>query len=195
MRYYHRRATAGAFLSFPGLIRMPSETILRAVFRDISWNIVERYDYTRFRDVSGGAFDEITLTDLWSLIIKKSSNGNIFRVTGPLWGESTGDRWVPLTKASNAELWCFISSLPEQMIEQKSRRRWFETPSRSLSRHCNDIVLWWFVTQRQITCHITDYCYIHPILISSRPIRKKRYAKYVKQAGSGLPRKLNAPVT
>ena len=37
-----------------------------------------------------------------------SSNGNIFRVTGPLWRESTGDRWLPLTKASDAELWCFL---------------------------------------------------------------------------------------
>ena len=30
-----------------------------------------------------------------------SSDGNILRVTGPLWEESTGDRWIPLTKASN----------------------------------------------------------------------------------------------
>ena len=37
-----------------------------------------------------------------------SSNGNRFRVTGPLWGESTGHRWIPLTKASGAELCCFL---------------------------------------------------------------------------------------
>ena len=36
-----------------------------------------------------------------------SSNGNIFRVTGPLCGEFTGDLWIPLTKTSDAELWCF----------------------------------------------------------------------------------------
>ena len=36
-----------------------------------------------------------------------SSNGNIFRVTGPLCGEFTGHRWIPLTKASDAELWRF----------------------------------------------------------------------------------------
>ena len=42
-----------------------------------------------------------------------SSNGNIFRVTGPLCGEFTGHRWIPLTKASDTELWCFISSAPE----------------------------------------------------------------------------------
>ena len=42
-----------------------------------------------------------------------SSNGNIFRVTGPLCGEFTGRRWIPLTKASDAELWCFLWSLSE----------------------------------------------------------------------------------
>ena len=47
-----------------------------------------------------------------------SSNGNIFRVTGPLQGESTGHRRIPLTKASTAELWCFLWSAPEQTVEQ-----------------------------------------------------------------------------
>ena len=39
-----------------------------------------------------------------------SSNGNIFRVTGLLCGEYTGHS---LTKASDAELWCFLWYLPE----------------------------------------------------------------------------------
>ena len=39
-----------------------------------------------------------------------SSNGNIFRVTGHLCGKFTGPRWIPRTKASDAELWCFLSS-------------------------------------------------------------------------------------
>ena len=42
-----------------------------------------------------------------------SSNGNIFRVTGHLYGEFTGHRWIPHTKASDAELWCFRSSACE----------------------------------------------------------------------------------
>ena len=37
-----------------------------------------------------------------------SSNRNIFRVTGHLCGEFTGHRWIPHTKASDAELWCFL---------------------------------------------------------------------------------------
>ena len=43
-----------------------------------------------------------------------SSNGNIFRITGALCGEFTCHRWIPLTKASDAELWCFLWSAPEQ---------------------------------------------------------------------------------
>ena len=46
-----------------------------------------------------------------------SSNGNIFRVTGPLCGEFTGQRWIPLTKASDAELLCFLWSVPEQTVD------------------------------------------------------------------------------
>ena len=41
-----------------------------------------------------------------------SSNGNVFRLTGPLCGEFTGDRWIPRTKASDAGLWCFLWSAP-----------------------------------------------------------------------------------
>ena len=42
-----------------------------------------------------------------------SSNGNIFRVTGHLCGEFTGPRWIPRTKASDAEFWCFLWSASE----------------------------------------------------------------------------------
>ena len=42
-----------------------------------------------------------------------SSNDNIFRVTGPFWGECTGHRWIPLTRANDAELWRFLLSAPD----------------------------------------------------------------------------------
>ena len=58
-----------------------------------------------------------------SYVMITSSNGNIVRVTGPLWGESTGHRWIHLTKASDAELWWFIWSAPIQTVEQTT-----ETP-------------------------------------------------------------------
>ena len=40
-------------------------------------------------------------------------NEDIFRVTGHLCGEFTGPRWIPRTKASDAELWCFLWSTSE----------------------------------------------------------------------------------
>ena len=52
---------------------------------------------------------------LWCPIfpMMTSTNGNIFRVTGPLCREFTGHRWIPLTvKASGAELWCFLWFAP-----------------------------------------------------------------------------------
>ena len=41
-----------------------------------------------------------------------------FHVAGPQWGDSTDERWIPLTKANDAELWCFLWSAPEQKAEQ-----------------------------------------------------------------------------
>ena len=52
-----------------------------------------------------------TTYDPWNYMMT-SSNGNIFRATGPLCGEFTGNGWIPRTKASDAELWCFLWSAP-----------------------------------------------------------------------------------
>ena len=55
--------------------------------------------------------------------VMASSNENIYGVTGPLCGELNGHRWISSTKASDAELWCFLWSVPEPTVEQK-----METP-------------------------------------------------------------------
>ena len=59
-------------------------------------------------------------------IMMTSSNGNIFRITGHLCGEFTGHRSIPLTKANDTELWCFLWSAPGQAVEYTS----------DLNRHC-----------------------------------------------------------
>ena len=48
---------------------------------------------------------------MYAACMMTSSNKNIFRVTGPLWG-------IPLTKASEVELWYFLWSAPEQTVKQ-----------------------------------------------------------------------------
>ena len=49
-----------------------------------------------------------------------------FRVTGPLWEELTGNRWIPITKASDAECLCFLDLRLNKRLGKLSRRRWFE---------------------------------------------------------------------
>ena len=53
-----------------------------------------------------------------------SSNGIIFGVTGPLCGEFNGHRWIPLTKASDAELHVFFDLRINKRLSKQSRRRW-----------------------------------------------------------------------
>ena len=52
------------------------------------------------------------------ILMMTSSNGNIFRVTCLLWGEFTGDRWIPLTKARDAGVRWFLRSVSEETVGQ-----------------------------------------------------------------------------
>ena len=71
-------------------------------------------------------------------VMMTSSNGKLFRVTGALYGEFTGHRWIPRTKVSEAELWNFLwSALYSKRLSKQSWGWWPETPSRSLWRHCS----------------------------------------------------------
>ena len=70
-------------------------------------------------------------------VMMTSSNGNIFRIAGPLCGEFTGHRWIPRTKASKAELCVFFDLRLNKRLNKQSLSWWFEMPSRQLWRHCN----------------------------------------------------------
>ena len=54
---------------------------------------------------------------IWHYLMMTSSNGNIFSVTGPLYGEFTGDQWIPLTQAIGEKLWYFNWSTPEPTVK------------------------------------------------------------------------------
>ena len=75
-----------------------------------------------FPSSSSHAFSNLKKKNRLDTYVRTSSDGNIFRVTGPLWGEFTGDRWIPRTKASDAELWC-------KRLSKQSWGWWLETPS------------------------------------------------------------------
>ena len=79
--------------------------------------------------------------------VMTSSNGNIFHVTGHLCGEFTDYRWIPRTKASDADLLYFLDPRINKRLSKQSWGWWFETPSRPSWRHSNDLtnVLRWCI--------------------------------------------------
>ena len=56
--------------------------------------------------------------------------------TGDCW-EFTGHRWISLTQTVTRSFDVFFDLRLNKRLSKQSRRRWFETPSRSLWRHCN----------------------------------------------------------
>ena len=68
-----------------------------------------------------------------------SSNGNIFRATGHLCGEFTGHRWIPRTKPVTRSFDVFFHLRLNKRLSKQSWARWFETPSCSFWRHCNEL--------------------------------------------------------
>ena len=68
-----------------------------------------------------------------------SSNGNIFRVTGPLCGEFTGPGEFPAQRPVTRSFDVFFDLRPNKRLSKQSWDWWFETPSWSLWRQCNEM--------------------------------------------------------
>ena len=108
-----------------------------------------------------------------------SSNGDIFRVIGHLCGEFTGPRWIPCTKASDAELWRFLWSA----FSKQSWGWWFETLPRRLWRHS---YAKWIHDKPNALCDaldITCACALWPIYqdiprIKRCPVISRRIMQY-----------------
>ena len=79
-------------------------------------------------EVASGILILLQPSDYWRAI----ENGNIFRVTGPLRGETTVYQWIPLTKASDGTFDVFFDLHLNKRLSKHQRRRWIEMPSRSL---------------------------------------------------------------
>ena len=78
-----------------------------------------------------------------------------FRITGPLWGEPPIIGGLPSKRLVARKFDVFFDLRLNKRLSKQSRCRWFETPSRSLWRHCND--------------HVTLFlCFqLHPIILQS----------------------------
>ena len=101
-----------------------------------------------------------------------SSNGNIFRVTGHLCGELTGHWWIPHTKASDTELWCFLCSAPEWTIEFTIVRLVIWDASHSIWHYCNASIN---IAASTLPTYMTK---ITGIKFKIQPIWKSQYYAY-----------------
>ena len=68
-----------------------------------------------------------------------SSNGNIFRVTTHLCGNSPFRGEFPAQRPVTRSLDVFFDLRFYKRLSKQSWGRWFETPSRPLWRHCDDV--------------------------------------------------------
>ena len=77
----------------------------------------------------------------WYQTMMTSSNGNIFRVTGPLCGEYTGPGEFPTQRPVTRSFDVFFDLRLNKGLSKQSWGWWFETPSGPLWRQCNVISL------------------------------------------------------
>ena len=106
---------------YTGIGRTSSEWYVVNVIKEMC-HILEFVDYIEQYNTHYDVINWIYLSRYWPFVR----------------GKFTGHRWIPLTKAHDAELWRFLWSAPEQTVEYKILRWWFDTPSSSLWRHYND---------------------------------------------------------
>ena len=74
-------------------------------------------------------------------LMMTSSNGNIFRVTGLLCGEFTGPGEFPTQRSVTRSFDVFFDLRPNKQLSKQPWGWWFETPSCSLWRRCNVLLV------------------------------------------------------
>ena len=84
-----------------------------------------------------------------------SSNGNIFRVTGPLCGEFTGPGEFPAQRPVTRSFDVFFDLGLNKRLSKQRRGWWFEMPSWSLWRQCNGFS--WRLSTRKFHLRVHDF--------------------------------------
>ena len=115
--------------------------------------------------------------DAWNMSIHMlvSSNGNIFRVTGPLCGEFTDPGEFPAQRPVTRGFDVFFDLRLKKRLSNQPWGWWFETPSWPLWRQCHDTWIWRCrvislhtcgsllvsVNSFEHICSHCDWCYLH----------------------------------
>ena len=124
--------------------------ILPLSFRATSMVLWTSYDYL---SDSEATLNNICKWFKWTHNELWHDNPNIFRVTGPLCWEFTGHRWIPLTTASDAEL--FMFSLICAWINASVNNR----ESGDLRRHrAHDVIVMDTTPNKSVPVRIRSFC-------------------------------------
>ena len=89
-----------------------------------------------FKNSSGYEYSYTEAPNLFQIMMT-SSNGNIFRLTGPLCGEFTGPSEFPAQRPVTRGFDVFFDLRPNKRLSKQPWGWWFETPSWSLWSQCN----------------------------------------------------------
>ena len=103
-----------------------------------------------------------SLAALEVVIMMTSSNGNIFHVSDPLCGEFTDTGEYRSQRPVTRNFAVFFDLRLNKRLSKQSWGWWFETPSRSLWRHCNHsdnfhnslLSHWWKFHQNDISVSV-----------------------------------------
>ena len=149
-------------------------------YRPHNYGIPMRYQWTKY-DFSTCDVQKINGCTDWldGLLIPRickhmmtSSNGNIFRVTGPLCGEFTGPGEFPTQRPVTRSFDVYFDLRPNKRLSKQPWGWWFDTLSCSLWRHRNEylslIWLWHYqfdvLTRNEflrLLCMIDHICVKH----------------------------------
>ena len=124
----HCSDVCNILLNWTALLRR-STVICRKEFF-ITGNIKKTWQVGRFSS-------DANIRQIRTTRMKTSSNGNIFRVTGPLCGEFTGPGDFPTQRPVTRSFDVFFDLRLNKRLSKQPRGWWFETPAWSLWRHRN----------------------------------------------------------
>ena len=94
------------------------------------------YTYKLHLYIESGPRPPLSKCKTWAMMT--SSNGNIIHVTGPLCGEFTGHRWIPLTKAVTRSFDVFFDLRLNKQLSRKAGDL-----RRHRAHYDVTVMLWW----------------------------------------------------
>ena len=99
-----------------------------------------------------------------------SSNGNIFRVTGPLCGEFTGPGEFPTQRPVTRSFDVFFDLRLNKRLSKQPWGWWFETLSWSLWRQCNGACACNFITQMAPSSWLVLIPHLTPMIFKAKTL-------------------------